>query len=106
MFWAYINYPVPHATIHRAMDCQQIMCHHKPNARIVTLNPATLSAELKKFQNKHYRFAANSELNDMWLKVDFPDRETGNGVVQDVLYYLGQHYRPLLTAKIAMHCEG
>ena len=64
----------------------------------------TLSAELKRFSSKAYRFAAQAELNDMWLELEFRDADFERAVVEHVRKILGGHYKPLGSARVDQHC--
>ena len=58
MLKAYVNYPNPRVNIHRHGDCSSIQQQRKAEQRVVRLETSTLSSELKKFEQKHYTFAA------------------------------------------------
>lgn len=104
MMMAYINYPNPHICIHRNPACSSIQMQRKREQRIVRLDNATLSSQLKRFSAKDYRFGAQAEINDMWLEVNFDDAEFEIAVTQYIKRILGRHYRPLATAKVDQHC--
>lgn len=87
MLKAYINYPNPHVTLH-AEGCSTIRQHHKPEQRIVELNINTISEEFKKFANGDYCFGANPNTNDMWLAVDFKDRDFEEAIVKYIVNLL------------------
>ncbi len=105
MLYAYINYPNPHITIHKSSSCGNIQQQHKKSQRVVHLNSNTLSSELLNFKEKHYKFGANPETNDMWLIVDFNPEEIEQGIVDDVLDLLKKHYSPFRKVTPKVHCE-
>ena len=100
---AYINYPEPHFGLHVSSSCNEFRKMGKPGQRVVQINPGAISTEFERFATKHYRFAAESGLNDMWLELDFDDSEFEVAVVRHIRYLLGIHYRPLREAEIRAH---
>ena len=69
MLQVYINYPNPLISVHENVACANIGKMSKQGQRQIVLNLSTLSVELLKFQHKDYRFASDSILNDMWLRM-------------------------------------
>lgn len=104
MLNVYLNYPNPRVTVHRNERCSSIQKHQKPGQRVVRLDVACLSVELKKFEEQHYMFAADAANNDMWLEVDFGDAEFERAVVQYVKNVLAAHYTPFGPVTITPHC--
>ncbi|MEW5869054.1 MAG: hypothetical protein AB1894_07245 [Chloroflexota bacterium] len=104
MIQVYINYPVPHVTVHGDPGCGSIQAQHKPGQRYCRINVATIATELQNFRDKQYVFAANPERNDMWLEVDFHNREFEMAVVEYVCHLLGTHYGPFVGVKPKMYC--
>ena len=64
------------------------------------LTPSTFSTEIKAFVDREVPFAANAELNDLWLDVDFDDEEFEHSVAMYVKRLLGQRYRPIAEAPV------
>ena len=105
MIQVYINYPVPHFTIHRDSNCGNIQQHHKKDQRIISMDHSNLSRELLKFRSKGYRFAAQPELNDMWLSINLEDFDFEKSVISHIRHLLGKSYSPFRGAKIDEHCQ-
>ena len=105
MLQAYINYPEPHLTTHADSTCSQISKMAKPGQRKVRLDASTLSRELQKFAARVYRFGSNSQVNDMWLEIDFGDEEFERAVSEYVLRLVTTHYRRFRGAPIRRHCR-
>lgn len=105
MLKAYINYPNPHVTVHFDLNCGSIQAQQKYEQLYRYINIATISNELQNFQNKKYVFAANPEHNDMWLEIDFRDREFELAVLNYICNLIGTHYRPLAGIKPGIHCD-
>jgi len=104
MVKAYINYPDPHITLHNDVACTNIGQHHKKGQRIVQLDIASLSIELKRFKSKHYRFGSDPQTNDMLLEVDFSDQDFERAVVEYIKRLLTRHYAPFGRDDIKQHC--
>ncbi len=104
MLLVYINYPVPHMTLHHDPNCSTFRMSKKPNQRILLINNQTISSELGKFSQAQYRFGATKELNDMWLKIDFGDEEFEHAVARHIHKLIGQHYEPLSRKPPQEHC--
>jgi len=100
MLAVYLNYPNPTISAHPGMSSAELKMHHKPDQRLVTINVKTLSPELLKFGNKDYRFASDSDLNDMWLEIEFDDPVFELAVLAHVHHLLGLHYKPFADAQI------
>ena len=103
MIMAYINYPNAHFTLHGNPSCGVVRMMRKAGQRIVTIDRPAISSELNCFARKHYRFAAQAKINDMWLKVDFGDAKFEKAVVRHIRRLLGDHYGPLAKAPIKTH---
>lgn len=103
MLKVYINFPNPHIKAHSDAKCSRIQQHHKKTQRVVRLDVATLSAELKRFAAKDYRFGSNRDTNDMWLDVDFRDSVFELAVVEYVRKLLAGHYAPFGRVKVDQH---
>jgi len=103
MLKAYINYPNPHFTVHGSASCGEIRKMQRPEQRVVDIDRTSISDLLERFAGKHYRFAAEAGLNDMWLELSFDDPEFERAVVRHVRHLLGSHYEPLRNAPIKEH---
>ncbi len=105
MLRAYINYPNPHIETHGNSGCATIQQHQKQGQRVVNLELTSLSLELQRFATKAYPFAANRELNDMWINVDFADAAFERAVVEYVRTLLSMHYMPFVGLRVQQHCH-
>ena len=105
MIKTYINYPreEPHITLHNDVACKTVGQHHKKGQRIVQLDIASLSIELKHFKSKHYRFASDSRINDMLLEIDFSDQDFECAVVKYIKRLLTKHYKRFGRYDIKQH---
>lgn len=104
MIKVYINYPVPHITIHHNPYCGNIQAQQKPNQRYIKINAQTLASELNKFKTKMYRFAANPDYNDMWLEINFNNVSYEQDVLMDICHLIGIYYKPLRNVIPKPHC--
>ncbi len=104
MIKVYINYPVPHITIHNNLYCGNIQAQHKLKQRYIRINPATVKSELNNFREKKYGFAANQDYNDMWLEINFNDPEEEIRILQEICRLVGKYYRPLRGIEPIRHC--
>jgi hypothetical protein len=100
MINVYINYPVPHVTIHHEANL-----HLNENAahRWCTINTNTLSPELLKFTRGEYKFSAVAGLNGLWLKIDLDDEEFEEAVVAHIMRILATQHRPFVGIPINHH---
>ena len=104
MLKVYINYPNPKISVHCDPSCGAIQKMSKADQRLVLIDRTTISAELQRFADKEYTFAANPAGNDMWLQIDFGDEEFESAVLRYVQHLIGQHYSPLAGVEIQKHC--
>lgn len=104
MLKAYVNYPNPHITAHRDLSCGSIQKMRKPDQRYVRIYIATISAELKRFSNKEYTFAAHSGANDMWIEIDFDDPDFETAVLEHIRRSTGRYYSPFSNIAVDYHC--
>jgi hypothetical protein len=106
MISVYVNYPVPHFTIHRHPSCRSIQMHRVETQRYQTVDQESLGSFLAEFIERRIAFAAQRYLNDMWIQIelDTPDQELG--LVHVVQALIGQRYKPLATAPIEVHCSS
>jgi len=105
MLKAYFNYPNPRVTIHHDPDCGFIQSHQRPNQRYFYINASTMSEIIKLFTARKVRFAPMSGFNDIWLEVEFFNREFELATVRYVQYLIGRRYKPLANAPLKIHCE-
>ncbi len=101
---AYVNYPNPHVTIHGDDGCATIQQQHKKGQWIVHLNVRTISTELTRFSEKHYRFWADSESNDLWIYADFGDAAFERVLIEHIRSVLASHYSPFGRVRTTQHC--
>ena len=105
MLNAYVNYPNQHIETHAQAGCSSIRLQNKAGQRVVDLEIANLSPELKKFVENKYSFAPNAAENDMWLRVEFADPLFERAVVDYIGTLLGQRYkRRFGNVKVRQHC--
>jgi hypothetical protein len=104
MLKVYINYPNCHLTVHGDPDCGYIQAMGKPNQRICRINATSISAELLKFKEGKYQFQSSSALNDMWLEIEFGNKEFELAVTYYIHNLLGRQYRPFVDAQVKEHC--
>ena len=104
MLNAYLNYPNSRVTIHRDPACGMIQPTAKANQRRIRIEPSTVVAELKRFREREFRFQSTSELNDMWLEIDFGDLEFETLVADYIRRVLGQRYKRFADAETTVHC--
>ena len=100
----YLNYPNSRVAIHHNPLCRHIQQNDKPNQRVCTLTPATLAAELARFEAGEYPFAATPEANDLWLHLDLGEEIENLKALGKVLACLGRRYAPLEDARISECC--
>ena len=89
--------------IHANENCGHFRQQHK-SGQIVILNTSSLSAEIKQFAEKAYRFSAQAEVNDIWLEIDFNDSEFERAVVAHIRKILAEHYTPFSRVHVEEHC--
>ena len=99
----YINCPNPHIMIHRSNECTQSQKQGKENQRRVTVNSQNLGRVLTDFMNEKYRFAADSEYNDLWLDISLNTAKHEESLVYIIQAILGCRYKPLERACIEEH---
>lgn len=104
MLRIYVNYPNPRVTVHADPSCGYVRMMDKPQQRVVRIDPSTISVEIQRFIGKQYTFASQPDSNDMWLEIDFNDREFEEAVLWYVHRCLGRHYKPLRDSQIKTHC--
>lgn len=103
MLMAYINYPNPHVTAHYDLSCGNIQSQNKPNQRYQKINLGTLSSELLKFKTKQHRFGTHP-YNDMWVEIDFQDRNFELSVLVFICGLLEKNYGRFKKLKPNIHC--
>jgi len=103
MLKAYINYPNPHVTAHFDPTCGMIQSQSKEDQRYIQLDIETLSAELLKFNTKEHRFGTFPH-NDMWVEIDFMDRDFELAILRYICKILEQRYQPFESLVPNIHC--
>ena len=103
MLKAYINYPNPHVTAHFDLGCGNIQSQNKPNQRYQIIDIDNLSTELKSFKNKQHRFGTHPH-NDMWLEINFHDRDFELAVLEYICGLLEKNYGRFNDLKPNVHC--
>jgi len=104
MIKVYVKYPNSHVTLHYNPKCIEVQKMKKSGQRYVRINTSTISAELQRFQNKGYSFAAQPAANDMWIEIDFSDPDFEKAVLEYVLRLLCKHYSLFAKAFVTIHC--
>lgn len=96
MINVYINYPQPHATIHRDPNCGFIHRRLQGNftRRQEDISQQTLSSIVRKFDTGEIQFRASAGLNGIWLRIDLADEPSEIAVVDHILKVLGIRYTP------------
>lgn len=102
--WVYINYPVPHFSIHSDPSCSMIQMHNKPDQRYRKVNLSSLGDFLSELIDQEIRFAAKHEHNDFWIEIGLASSEQEYGLVYIIQAIIGQRYRPLANAPVHTHC--
>ena len=103
MIKVYLNYPVPHLTIHGDPACSDIGKMRKVNQRELMITAESFADALVTL--RELPLAANASSNDLWLTVDFGDQQFEEDVVSYVHRLLGRRYRPLRGATVTTHCS-
>ncbi len=104
MLKAYFNYPNSRVSVHHDPFCSRIRPMGKQGQRICRINITNIRHELQKFKDKQYRFQSTSDLNDMWLEIDFQDEEFEMAVVGYICRLLGHHYKRFSDSRLEIHC--
>ena len=100
----YVNYPVPHCTIHRDPGCALIRMHQREGQRVMRVNVVNRPQVLTRLSGRDFRFAAQRGLNDLWLDITLETPEKEEAFVREVQAVVGQRYRPPAGAPIKVHC--
>jgi len=101
---AYLNYPVPHITLHHDANCREIQKNAKPNQRDVAFTRASFDKAIGLLVSGGFRLGADVSINDVWLTVDFDDAEFEEAVARYAHRLLGMRYAPLRGARVDRHC--
>jgi len=104
MLAAYLNYPEHNVTLHCDLSCPEIQKRGKERQRKCQVNRATASREMERFASGEHRFGSTSDVNDMWVEVDFDDPEFEKAVVRHICRLLGKRYSWFQQAEPAIHC--
>ena len=103
MIKAYFNYPDPHVTLHTDQRCPEIGKNKTPNQRHVLVNLTSIASAIQNLSSKSFRFAADPSRNDLWLSVDFGDREFEEAVVEYIRRQFASRYKPFKMVKSERH---
>ena len=103
MIKTYLNYPNYHISAHTDMSCNAIQKMDKAVQRTISFDPNTFSSEIVRFIRKEHRFASQSEFNDMWLYIDFGNRNFETAVL-NYIHILLEKYKPFAQTDIEWHC--
>ena len=103
MIKVYLNYPVPHLTIHGDPTCGEIGKMRKLGQREVLVTAETFTTALASLEE--LPLAANASSNDLWLTVDFDDQQFEQDLVSYMHRLLGLRYKPLRGATVTTHCS-
>ena len=104
MIRVYINYPMPHLTIHGDSTCGNIKQGQKKDQRHIKVDQKSAPKVLGRFRDNLYRFGATSEINDMWLEVCLSNKSQEISFVRDIKSELQKYYKPFVKAIINEHC--
>ncbi len=104
MISVYINYPNKQITIHEKSICNFIQRAQKPNQRKIEININNCEGPLNDFFNKRIEFQSIPELNDIWLEIDFADKEFEIHLVEYIRRILVKHYSPFADSIVKIHC--
>jgi hypothetical protein len=74
----------------------------KANQRRLFLSRETFDDRLRELSK--IRFRAEAGFNDVWITVDFGDKEFEEAVVRYARGLLGKRYAPLKNCKFSTHC--
>lgn len=106
MLHVYLYYPDPKISTHSNSECNEIQKMGKSDQRTHPINRDTISEQLRMIHahERPYQFSSYSELNDMWLQVDFQDAEFEEAVVHHIHRLISQHYKPFGRVSVIPHC--
>ncbi len=104
MVYIYLNYPNPRATLHSDLNCGFVPKPPSKGQRWIRVTPATFEQELAKFRDHEYVFRSEAKFNDMWLEVDFGDKEFERAVGDYLLRVLSTQYTPFSRVVVREHC--
>jgi hypothetical protein len=104
MLQVYVYHPRSRLTIHRNGNCSEVRKMHKVGQRIITINPATLDAELSRFRSGYYYFEAEAAHNDMWLSINLGSDERDRSALTEIRSGLSATYPRFRHATLTEHC--
>lgn len=104
MIKAYIDCNDASITVHRNSLCEKANVGPDKKVRHVMLNPDFLSKELDRFRSGKHRFADERYMNDMWIILDFQDKEFEIAVVNHLKKVIGLSHSALKDCRIQEHC--
>lgn len=94
----YIDYPEKKFHVQHGRTASSRFKHEKVNRRVMHLDLANLSDQLKVIVDNEMPFAANEQNNDLWLDIDLGDTEFELSVARFIHFHLGKRYRPIREA--------
>jgi hypothetical protein len=100
----YINYPNRQITIHSMPTCNCIQRSQKPNQRKLEIYVNNCEMPLNDFFGNRIKFESNSDFNDLWLVIDFADRDFEICLVQYLRRLIISHYPSFAGSEIKFHC--
>lgn len=81
--------------------CPDLANAPKPQ-QLVRVNVRSISEVFQRFRDKNYLPGAGAD--EMWLEIDFGDRQFEGAVFAYVHRLLGKRYAGIASAKILKHC--
>ena len=104
MIKAYINYNDPSITIHKNTLCDKANVGPEERIRHVMLNPDFLSKEHNRFKNNKHRFSDEPYMSNMWIILDFQDKEFEIALVGYLKKLIGLNNSTIKNCKTQEHC--
>jgi hypothetical protein len=90
MIAVYNNYPRKRCCIHLKSSVEENRKFSKNEQRIISITKDTISMELNEFMKKRYIFRSAALYNDMWLEIDFDDRNFEIAIARHIIKILGK----------------
>lgn len=104
MLEVHVYCPLLRISIHKDGNCTSIRKMAKVGQRILTINNATLDAELARFRSGYYRFKGEPTYNDMWLRINLGADERDRSALSEIRSALSTAYPRFQDATITEHC--
>ena len=76
----------------------------KAHQREVAVTRESFASALEQLTGSDFRLGANASVNDVWLAVEFADREFEEGVARYIHRLLGRRYSRLQNTPVDRHC--